>query len=143
MQTRNSVCLQQRMTSRHQKAEPITVDILLRLEFSSLVMMSGVIAKRQSSSDKQQQDAPMVYLKGAPFEVAGLVGFASLPQGWGAVCSVAQLHPCLAGRAHVHSKCTSDCQASRHARCATCILFTFVARVLQGKTKANKQAQVS
>ena len=57
------------------------MDVLLRLEYNPAVMMSGAVARAQHA----KQDSGQVFIKGAPFEVAALVGFSALPQGWGAV----------------------------------------------------------
>lgn len=57
------------------------MEILMRLEYNANVMMSGVIAR----AERARLDSAQVLLKGAPFEIAALVGFAALPQGWGAV----------------------------------------------------------
>ena len=59
-----------------------------------MLMMSGAIARASDA----KQDSAQVFIKGAPFEVAALVGFAALPQGWGAV-SISHVPPHLAAAA--------------------------------------------
>lgn len=48
------------------------------------MLMSGAIARAEHA----KKDTAQVFVKGAPFEVAALVGFAALPQGWGAVSAL-------------------------------------------------------
>lgn len=91
LQSRNSVCLPQRLSNQTASTKLVRMDILLRLEYNPTVLMSGAIARAEHA----KQDSAQLFIKGAPFEVAALVGFAALPQGWGAVRVTYSLHVSL------------------------------------------------
>ena len=116
LQNRSSVSLPQRLSQQTTSTRLVRMDILLRLEFNAMLMMSGAIARASDA----KQDSAQVFIKGAPFEVAALVGFAALPQGWGAV-SISQMPPHLAAAACTDSiavvcvKLCSSCCAHSHA----------------------------
>ena len=68
--------------SRSETARLVQLEILQRFEYDGNTMMSGVIAKSNSSETERAQ----VLIKGAPLDVSQLVEADTLPQDWAQVC---------------------------------------------------------
>lgn len=79
MQGRNIVCLPLRV-SRNESARTVKLEILRRFEYDSKLMLSGVVAKVQSSGSRCER--AQVLMKGAPYEVSQLADPDSLPADW-------------------------------------------------------------
>ena len=85
LQGRSTICLPLRV-SRNEPARQVQTEVLQRFEYDAKMMMSGVIAKGNSSKTERAQ----VLIKGAPYEVSQLVQPDTLPQDWGQVCRHSQ-----------------------------------------------------
>lgn len=65
--------------SRKEAARQVHLDVLQRFEYDARMLMSGVIAKSNSSTHCERAQ---VLIKGGPFEVSQLAEPDSLPQDW-------------------------------------------------------------
>ena len=77
-QGRNTICLPLR-ASRGESASQVQLEVLRRFEFDPRLMMSGVLAKRQSSTHCEREQ---VLIKGGVHEVSQLTELESLPTDW-------------------------------------------------------------
>jgi len=83
LQGRSTVCLPLGV-GKAQSTKTVKLEILHRFEYDSKMLMSGVIAKADTSKSERAQ----VLIKGAPYEVTQLADPDSLPKDWAQVkCS--------------------------------------------------------
>lgn len=78
VQGKNTVCLPLRV-GRKEVVRQVQMEILQRFEYDATMMMSGVIAKSNSTTHCERAQ---VLIKGDPFEVCQLADPDSLPQDW-------------------------------------------------------------
>ena len=80
LQGRSTVCLPLGV-GKAQSTKTVKLEILHRFEYDSKMLMSGVIAKADTSKSERAQ----VLIKGAPYEVTQLADPDSLPKDWAQV----------------------------------------------------------
>ena len=85
-----------------QSTKTVKLEILHRFEYDSRMLMSGVIAKADTSKSERAQ----VLIKGAPYEVSQLADPDTVPKDWAQVkcthCNlIKSLHDVLAHKSPV------------------------------------------
>ncbi len=91
LQGRSTVCLPLGV-GKAQSTKTVKLEILHRFEYDSRMLMSGVIAKADTSKSERAQ----VLIKGAPYEVTQLADPDTLPTDW---AQVRRIHRTLINKA--------------------------------------------
>ncbi len=105
LQGRSTVCLPLGV-GKAQSTKTVKLEILHRFEYDSKMLMSGVIAKADTSKSERAQ----VLIKGAPYEVTQLADPDSLPKDWAQVrCTHRMLTKTATSCLNLHVCCCDLC----------------------------------
>ena len=131
LQGRSTVCLPLGV-GKAQSTKTVKLEILHRFEYDSKILMSGVIAKADTSKSERAQ----VLIKGAPYEVTQLADPDSLPNDWAQVrCTHRMLTKTAMSCLNLHVCCCDLCLPF----CIQTCVYLFAYRLWTKKLAAHKR----